>query len=58
LTADIRGPDRYEQQNSLLPPNWAWIALAVAVAGLLISAAVPAGRSFLRSWLTRPMSGA
>jgi len=29
-------------RNSLLPPNWAWIALAVAVAGLLISAAVPA----------------
>ncbi len=45
-------------RNSLLPPNWAWIALAVAVAGLLISAAVPAGRSFLRSWLKPLLSRA
>src|SRR6266446_4364749 len=45
-------------RNSLLPPNWAWIALAVAVAGLLISAAVPAGRSFLRSWLKLLLSRA
>ncbi len=38
-------------RGSLLPPTWVWIALAAAAACLLISAVVPAGREFLRSWL-------
>lgn len=45
-------------RHSLLPPTWVWIALAAAVACLLISAAVPAGRTLLRSWLSPALSRA